>query len=191
MPWFRPIFFIKIVSAVFEIFRKKEEKTHFFIHDYNTWPYSVWSSKKRWVAVGNSVQIKQTDLTFNIFSFPILSSFFFFLISFSFRIEQSLLRNYKEQSHTHTHTHISKILFSLESPLLNYNPNRILLRDDCIKRKPFSITCCFELNISICLSNPQETKITKRKERRRLKRIECLRKWLMYSLFLNQIFTIY
>ena len=28
MPWFRPIFFIKIVSAVFEIFRKKEAKNH-------------------------------------------------------------------------------------------------------------------------------------------------------------------
>ena len=30
MPWFRPIFFNKIVSAVFEIFRKKEAKKHFF-----------------------------------------------------------------------------------------------------------------------------------------------------------------
>ena len=26
MPWFRPIFLIKIVSAIFEIFRKKEAK---------------------------------------------------------------------------------------------------------------------------------------------------------------------
>ena len=30
MPWLRPIFLIKIVSAVFEIFRKKETKKPFF-----------------------------------------------------------------------------------------------------------------------------------------------------------------
>ena len=36
MPWFRPILLIKIVSAAFEIFQKKDGKNTFFMLDYNT-----------------------------------------------------------------------------------------------------------------------------------------------------------
>ena len=35
-------FFFKIVSSVFQIFRKKKTELVFFMYDYNTWPYPVY-----------------------------------------------------------------------------------------------------------------------------------------------------
>ena len=49
MLWFQPIFFIKIVSVVFEIFRKKEADKPLFSCKITILDHKipVWSSKKK------------------------------------------------------------------------------------------------------------------------------------------------
>ena len=51
MPWFCPIFLIKIVSAVFRDISKKrsKKKNTFSTHDYNTCQYLYGKLKKKFI----------------------------------------------------------------------------------------------------------------------------------------------
>ena len=68
-----------------DIPKKRSKKTTFFMHDYNTWPYPVWQSKKGisrrqfWIESGSQVSF---SAGFPISNAIIFKRVFHWLISF-------------------------------------------------------------------------------------------------------------